>query len=99
MTNFRMCLLLLAFIAFSCTDETSIAPQQEQIEVLSRAAIDEIIINSLKQNDEFNWSDASDQVIWSALIHSDSIITIGYKPDGAGDINSRISEIDIKSSD
>lgn len=99
MTNFRMGLLLLAFIVFSCTDETSIAPQQEQIEVLSRAEIDEIIINSLKQNDEFNWSDASDQVIWSALIHSDSIITVGYKPDGAGDINSRISEIDIKSSD
>jgi len=97
MTKFRIGLILLAFVLFRCSDETTdVAPQPEQQEILSKAEIDDIIINSLKNTDEFNWSDASDQVIWSALIHSDSIVTVGYKPAGEGDINSRMSEINVK---
>ena len=44
----------------------------------------------------FNWSEASDEMIWSALIHSDSILTVGYQPADESDVNGRISEIDIQ---
>ncbi|MTI22395.1 protease [Fulvivirga sp. RKSG066] len=91
-----MLLILMAFVLFRCSEDTTmVAPEQPQEDIISKAEIDNIIINSLQQNDEFNWSDASDKVIWSALIHGDSIITVGYQPDGSGDINSRMAEIDV----
>lgn len=96
MKQIKISLALLAFVFYSCSDEVNeVAPEQQTPDIISHAEIDQIIINSLQQTDEFNWSDVSDQVLWSALIQSDSIITIGYQPAGESNINSRISEIKV----
>ncbi|MEO1255795.1 MAG: S8 family serine peptidase, partial [Bacteroidota bacterium] len=91
----KISLMVLAFILLACHDESKVAPEIEQQSIISKSEIDGIIISSFQQKDEFNWSEVSDEVIWSALIHSDSILTVGYRPIGESDINSRISEIDV----
>ena len=96
MNNPRISLVLLAILLFACTDESSVAPELEQQDPISKSEIDETIIGSLQNNDEFNWNEVSDEMIWSALVHGDTILTIGYQPANEVDINGRISEIDIQ---
>ncbi|MEO9870428.1 S8 family peptidase [Ekhidna sp.] len=96
MNNTRISLVLLAFLLLACTDETSLAPEIEQQDPIAKAKIDKTIIASLQNTDEFNWRDVSDEMIWSALVHSDSVLSIGYRPANESDINGRISEIDIE---
>lgn len=95
MKHTRISVVLLALLLLACTDETSVVPEIEQQDPIAKITIDNAIISSLQENDEFNWREASDEMIWSALLHSDSILTVGYKPAGISDINGRISEIDI----
>lgn len=100
MNKLKLGLLLLAFVLMRCTDETTnLAPPQEQQDVMSKADIDQLIIQSLQNTNEFHWEDATDRVIWSALLHSDSILTVGYKPAEEGDINGKISTIDVRSAE
>jgi len=86
-----MCLMLLS--AVSCTNEdlASEVIQEEAIEsqeLLSRIQINEVIDSSLETTGDFNWKDASDQVLWSALNHGEFILTVGYGED-ADDISSK----------
>lgn len=68
-----------------------------QLEPTPKAEIDQMIFDAIQKGEEFNWSQVSDHVLWSALIHGDSIITIGYQTKGGEAINQRLGEIDIKS--
>lgn len=82
-----------------CTDDPNEleSPQMDQeVQLISKDKIDDHIIESLKATNEFNWKDASDQMLWSALMHSDSLLTIGYQPESEGDIASKMATIDIK---
>ncbi len=96
MKHTKISLVLLAFLLLACHDESRVSPELEQQDPIAKSEIDNLIIESLQTTDEFNWSEASDEVIWSALIHSDSTLTIGYQPAGESNINGRISEIDIQ---
>ncbi|MEP1034724.1 S8 family serine peptidase [Ekhidna sp.] len=91
----KISLVLLAALLLACNDETNITPEFQQPDPIAKSKIDETIIGSLQNNDEFNWGSVSDEMIWSALIHSDSVLTIGYQPANESNINGRISEIDI----
>ncbi|MEM9337586.1 MAG: hypothetical protein AAGA66_02580 [Bacteroidota bacterium] len=96
MKNRKISLVLLVFI-LACSDERKVVPEVEQQDPVAKAEIDELIISSLKESDAFHWSEVSDEVIWSALIHSDSTLTIGYQPVGETNVNSRVSEINVTS--
>ncbi|SNS98971.1 Subtilase family protein [Ekhidna lutea] len=96
MKHTKISVVLLALLLLACNEETPISPPIIQQEPIAKTVIDEAIISSLQDNDEFNWNEASDEMIWSALIHGDNILTIGYQPAGETNINSRISEIDIR---
>ncbi|GAA0892008.1 hypothetical protein GCM10009122_16870 [Fulvivirga kasyanovii] len=100
MTNYRLLLLVfLSAMLMRCTNDPNEleAPQVDQeLLLIPRDQIDDQIMESLKATNEFNWRDASDQVLWSALMHSDSTLTIGYQPEGESDVNSRMATIDIK---
>ncbi len=99
--------ILLVFISasilWSCSkddeeliiDEQTLAPVQT-VAIIPKAEIDEFIMNSLMKNDEFNWSEANDVMLWSALVHADSVLTVGYTVPEAGDINQRITSINVK---
>lgn len=85
----------LLFLALACSEEQAVAPEIIQQDPIAQSEIDKTIITSLRQSNEFNWSSVSDEMIWSALIHSDSILTVGYRPANETNINGRISEIDV----
>lgn len=92
-----------ASILWSCSkdeeeliiEEQTLAPVQT-VAIIPKAEINEFIMNSLRKNDEFNWSEANDVMLWSALVHADSVLTIGYTVPEAGDINQRINSINVK---
>ncbi|WP_425390250.1 S8 family peptidase [Ekhidna sp.] len=96
MKHTKISLVLLGFLLLACNEETSVTPLIDQQDPIAKSEIDKTIISSLQEDDEFKWSEASDEMLWSALIHGDSVLTLGYQPAGESDINGRISEIDIQ---
>lgn len=91
-------LCLITIITFRCSDTIDLneARNEKTQELLPKAEIDELIISTLRKTDEFNWNTVSDKVVWSALMHSDSILTVGYMPASEGEVSSRMADIDVK---
>jgi subtilisin family serine protease len=88
-------LLILALLLASCsTEEQPTVSQVElsavQTEVISSAEINQIILKSLQESGDFVWGNQSEELILSALIQSDSILTIGYQATGKELTNARI---------
>ncbi len=96
MKHTKISVVLLALLLLACHDESSVAPELEQQDPIAKLEMDDFIINSLQSTDEFKWNDVSDEFVWSALIHGDSTLTIGYQPANEPNINGRISEIDVQ---
>lgn len=91
-------LLCLCTLTFRCSDpleENTELHTQTQRNPIPKKQIDELIIHSLKQTNDFNWRTVSDEVLWSALIHGDSVLTVGYKPTSEGDITARMASVDV----
>ena len=65
--------------------------------VIPAAQINTFIKEQIKANNKFDWSSASDEMLWSALQQSDNILSIGYKPANERNIDNRLAEIDINS--
>ncbi len=62
---------------------------------LSTQQINSFIKNQYSQKGSFDWKEASDEMVWSALQNSDKIVSIGYKPANESDIDNRIATINI----
>lgn len=45
----------------------------------------------------FDWGEADDFTVWSAVIATDSIISLGYQPAGFAGLDEAIHEIDVRS--
>ncbi len=71
---------LLCFYTLSCSkDETfEQKPTAFDQEPLSVTHINKVIEKSLLENGKFNWSEVDDHTLWSALIHGENILSIGY---------------------
>ncbi len=77
--------LSIIFLA-GCTQETLESTSSQEAnrtidtsqELLSIEQINAIIDQSLQKTGDFNWMDVNDQVLWSATVHGDNILTIGY---------------------
>ncbi len=79
-TNLLLITILLLTIS-SCTKENPITVQNQNNQVvkqMSKAQIDMQIRAELNKKGYFNWNDASDIMLWSALQVNDNILTIGY---------------------
>ena len=57
------------------TTETSDLEQENPLTV---SEINQIINEQIKSKGDFNWNEVSDFVLWSALMHGENILTIGY---------------------
>ncbi len=75
-------------LSVSCTKDEPIAatpntPEaiDEQTEPLSITEINRIIEEELQSKGDFDWNEASDVVLWSALQHAQGVLTIGYGND------------------
>lgn len=91
--------LLIIGMLFSCAkdEEGTVNTVSSNGEVFERDTLSVSEINSridvIRQaKGEFNWSDATNQMIWSAIVHSENIVTIGYQGDLSGATNKGTSE-------
>lgn len=82
-----MSLLSMLLIASCSNDEKEIlnheVTQEEfQQEPLTPEQINKAIYGAIQNNGSFNWKDASDHLLWSAAVHGNYVITIGYGSSG-----------------
>ncbi|WP_299213678.1 S8/S53 family peptidase [uncultured Aquimarina sp.] len=78
--------ILMLLVIFSCStesmeDNTDIQRDNSQ-KLLSIAKVNEYIDKELKENGDLDWTTAPAVLLWSAAIHSDGMITIGYGNEG-----------------
>jgi len=64
---------------------------------MQRDEINRIVIANLMEHDEFRWDMADDYANWSALVATDSILSVGYQPNGYANVDETIHEIDVTS--
>lgn len=84
----------------SCEKQTVIEVTPNSIandELKTPQQIDEFMAMQSQKNDGvFNWNIASDEMIWSALKHSENILTVGYKTATITNAEDKLSTINIK---
>jgi len=93
---FTICVIGMGF--YSCSSD--LQEIQEQTTTDSRLiSFDEIkneVVNSLKQGKTFDWREHDANMTYSAAMHSDSFVSIGYTISPDFDIVQRIHTIDLK---
>ncbi|WP_299257384.1 S8/S53 family peptidase [uncultured Aquimarina sp.] len=75
-------LILVISLLFSCSNEsiedsTNLTQESNQ-KLLSVEKVNDYIATELKENGDLDWTKAPALVLWSAAIHSNGVITIGY---------------------
>lgn len=93
-------ILLMSILAYNCSEEEQIIPEQEVVELetlnsdpLTVNEINAILSDQLATNGDVNWNDLSDHTLWSAVIHGDNILSIGYGNTGESFSESRSPEL------
>lgn len=94
-------LLMGTIFVFSCTQEEKpsvglLKQTPDPQELMTRSEIDQVILKSIQETGDFVWMEQSDLLLFSALMHADSILTIGYKPAELELPNSRIGLDHVK---
>jgi len=94
---------LLAIVAIitvlNACKKVNTVSEQENIKnpaVLSSATINSFIKAQIEASGKFEWSTASDEMIWSALQQSDNILSVGYKPSNETSVDDRLADINIQ---
>ncbi|MEN0005385.1 MAG: S8 family serine peptidase [Bacteroidota bacterium] len=88
--------LMLGLLLWGCAKENIAPNNSTPKEVLSKKEINDFVRQQLEREDRFLWSMANDQMIWSAAVLSDSIISLGYQPAQVGDISDSMHKINLK---
>lgn len=96
--NTLLTTLVICLLLNSCKKAGNISNDisANENEIISTKTIDAFIYAQLQQHNKFEWSTASDEMIWSALQQSDKIMSIGYKPSAETNVENRLSTINIK---
>jgi len=71
-------LCLLALTACSRKDTLPVVNASNPDTIIPKSAINDFIEQRLAAEDHFDWAMANDSMLWSALIQSDSVLSIGY---------------------
>ncbi|SFT49366.1 Serine protease, subtilisin family [Algoriphagus locisalis] len=95
-------LIFIALFVVSCSTEEQPTVSQSELlesktEVIPSSEIDQIILKSLRESGDFIWGNQSDELVWSALIQSDSVLTIGYQASEKELSNARIGLESVES--
>jgi len=75
--------VLLLIFNTSCTHEENPIEEDSSLEIsqqkaLTVAEVNNQITQKLEENGSFDWSEASDLLLWSATVHGENVLTIGY---------------------
>ena len=89
-----------SIMLFSCSknmneQQQSSASSAEDQQQITKEQINQFIQDEYAQKGSFDWKDASDEMVWTALQHSDKIISVGYKPIAEKSIENRLHTINI----
>ena len=81
--HFMSFLVLLLFVSACTNDEIQQDGLQSveannQTKALTVAEINQQITKMYKDKGSFDWSEASDLLLWSAAVHGENILTVGY---------------------
>jgi len=90
-------LLVVIVLLQACKKKESVNLAPATPALISNEEIDYFIREQIRQHQKFEWSTASDEMIWSALQQSDNILSVGYKPASESNVEDRLADIDIKS--
>ncbi len=91
-------LLATTLFVVSCKKAvTHIVPQEQLVQ---RADLDKIIKTTVISTGQFDWNNAPETQVWSALQQGDGILSIGYKTNAMPkDLSNEIGNINIKNAD
>src|SRR5687767_6099218 len=87
-----LCCFVLAFI--SCR-EPGQSQEEMTIQPLTIEKINAHIREVLQREKAFDWRHAPAEIVWSAVVRSDKIVSVGYKPAEEENIEQRLYTIDI----
>ena len=74
----------------------SASVDEQQAQLMTTGQINSFIKKVITEKGEFNWSDASDFMVYSAIMHSnDHMVSVGYKPLNESNIEDRLAKINI----
>ncbi|SFW81696.1 S8 family peptidase [Chitinophaga sancti] len=71
-------LFLLALTACSRKDSIPTIQNSNPDTLIPKSVINDFIAQKLGEEDHFEWAMANDSLLWSALVQSDSVLSIGY---------------------
>jgi serine protease len=62
---------------------------------LSKVVINRLVLQKLQSENRFDWAMVDAYTTWSAAVATDSLLSIGYQPEGFQNLEDRIHEIDV----
>jgi hypothetical protein len=97
--NFMKKILIATFIISifisSCKKSNLVDANEQPNTILTTTEIDAFIKKQISIHHQFEWNMATNQMIWSALQHTDYILSVGYIKDGVENINNLLPNINI----
>ena len=104
-----ICMVGMMFTACQKEDQQSLALGPETVDLtlqsdlprtpsspLSIEEINQKALRQLQSNGIVKWDLMDDTALWSAIVQTDSLVSIGYQPEGFSGIENSIHEIDVK---
>ena len=88
MKNLLYAALSMAVLLASCSSDTEVSDSSQQAISFDRLEIDQLINQTVSKGEIFDWEIAPADMIHSAALLSDSIISIGYTTDAQLDVAS-----------
>src|SRR5690606_40798192 len=86
--QFKLLMLLLVIMSACSKEDNQSIHDEEYLQTTQQSkplSVDEInayIEDQLNRNQTFDWKTVSDHMLWSAVYHGNSILTIGYGNEG-----------------
>jgi subtilisin family serine protease len=89
-------LIFIAFFVLSCKkDVVDVVASKNEIVCYTQQELDQIILRELRQTSHFDWHAQPMQVVWSALMLSDQMLSIGFAPSASFFKREKIHMVDL----
>jgi len=98
MQSIRIYFCLFFVVIFISCKKNIVEPTPLIFHVVSSQTIDDLIYKSTMTYGNFDWNMVEDNIVWSALVHSDYMMSIGFNPSGYFFDDEKIHEIKIQES-
>lgn len=88
--------LSIGIFLLGCSKENINDFKQETAKIPTRAEVNAVIQNHLETGEVYRWDNASSEILAGALIHSDSVAFVGFKPASETNVKDKIHLIDVR---